>query len=98
MLAAYLRALRSGDCATAHALATESFGLSNGDLCGQVRVNAVRVEGQPVELDPGEFTYMTTINVTGADESMYQGDNTWFYTLRQQPGGAWRLIGGGSGP
>ena len=61
-------------------------------------MNTVRIEGQPVELDPGELTYMATINVTGADESMYQGDNTWFYSLAQQPDGALRLVGGGSAP
>lgn len=98
VLAAYLRALRSGDCSTTHALATGTFGPDNGDLCGRVRVNAARVDGRPVELHAGELTYMTTINVTGADESMYQGDNTWFYSLAQQPSGAWRLVSGGSGP
>ncbi len=71
---------------------------SNGDLCGQVRVLATRVEGEPVRFDPGELTFMTTLTVSGADESMNQGDNTWFYSLKQQADGAWRLVGGGSGP
>lgn len=97
VLDAYLGALRAGDCATARALATGSMTSSNGDLCGQVHVSATRVEGEPAG-GPGELTFMTMLTISGADQSMHDGDNTWFYSLKQQADGAWRLVGGGSGP
>jgi hypothetical protein len=70
---------------------------SNGDLCGQGHVSGTRVEGEPIE-HGDEVEYATTLTISGADESMHDGDNTWFYILKRQPDGAWRLIGGGGGP
>ena len=39
-----------------------------------------------------------TLTIKGGDESLQDGDHLWFYTLRRQPTGAWRLSAGGSGP
>jgi hypothetical protein len=39
-----------------------------------------------------------TLIVTGGEQSLPDGDHLWFCTLRQQPGGAWRISVGGSGP
>jgi hypothetical protein len=98
VLDAYLVALRAGDCTAAHALSTEKMLNRNGDLCGRVEISKTRVEGNPVELDAGSLTYETTLTVTDADESMHDGENTWFYSLKREDDGAWRVAGGGTGP
>jgi hypothetical protein len=48
---------------------------------------------------PAETEFNTTLTTTGTDDgTVPPGDVTWFFVLRQQSNGAWRLIGGGSGP
>ena len=54
--------------------------------------------GQPALPGNGEAIFSTVLTVSGADGSMRNGDNTWFYVLKQQADGQWRLVGGGSGP
>ena len=97
VLTAYLEFLRSGDCESAHALGTSSF-LHNGELCGDLTVSAYAPLGDPAVPRDGEVVYMTTLSTRGGDGSMPDGDHTWFYSLDKQAGGAWRIVGGGSGP
>ena len=97
VLDAYLRALKTGDCKTAHALATSTFTLGNGELCGHLSVKSYTPVGVPAT--PGnEAIFSTNLITEGGDASMPDGLHTWFYTLIRQAGGAWRLVGGGSGP
>lgn len=98
VLTAYLTALRAGDCTTAHPLATSTFTIGNGELCGGVKVSAFTPLTQPATPRDGEVVYATTLTTSGDGVSIDAGDITWFYTLERQPSGAWRLTGGGSGP
>jgi hypothetical protein len=99
VLNAYLTALRESDCETAHALATSTFVKGNGELCGDLHVAAFTVDGPPATPPDGEVIFATTLTTSGSgDGSVPAGEVTWFYSLVQQPGGAWRLTGGGSGP
>jgi hypothetical protein len=96
VLDAYLRALKAGDCKTAHALTTSSFA-RNGELCGHLRVKSYTPLGRPAT--PGnEVIFSTNLITEGGDASMPDGLHTWFYSLTKQADGAWRLVGGGSGP
>ncbi len=96
VLGAYLRALKAGDCKTAHALTTSSFA-SNGELCGHIKVKSYTPVGDPAT--PGnEAIFSTNLITQGGDASMPDGLHTWFYSLTKQADGAWRLVGGGSGP
>ena len=48
---------------------------------------------------PGnEAIFSTNLITEGGDASLPDGLHTWFYTLIRQADGAWRLVGGGSGP
>ena len=97
VLGAYLRALKSGDCKAAHALATSTFTFDNGELCGHLSVKSYTPVGDPAT--PGDQAIFSTNLITeGGDASMPDGLHTWFYTLTRQADGAWRLVGGGSGP
>lgn len=97
VLGAYLRALKTGDCKAAHALATSTFTFGNGELCGHLRVKSYTSVGDPAT--PGDQAIFSTNLITeGGDASMPDGLHTWFYTLIRQADGAWRLVGGGSGP
>ena len=98
VLSVYLKALRAGDCRTARQLATSSFSFGNGELCGHLTVLSYTEPGQPALPGNGEAIFSTVLTVVGADASMNNGKNTWFYDLKQQPDGRWRLVGGGSGP
>jgi hypothetical protein len=98
VLAAYLAALQAGDCATARTLATETFRVGSGELCGALRVTRVGEITEPARPRSGEVVYAISIRTVGGDVSMPDGDHTWFYDLQQQPNGAWRITGGGSGP
>jgi hypothetical protein len=93
----YLRALRTGDCKTARALAASTFSSGNGELCGRLRVKSYTPVGKPAT--PGnEAIFSTNLITEGGDASMPDGLHTWFYSLTRQADGAWRLVGGGSGP
>ena len=98
VLSVYLRALKAGDCRTASQLTTSTFTFGNGELCGHLKVWSYTEPGQPGLPGNGEAIFSTNLWVTGADNSMNEGKNTWFYVLRQQTDGEWRLVGGGSGP
>ena len=98
VLNAYLSALRSGDCAAGRTFAEPTFRRGNGDLCGAVRVSAIEVDWDPAR-SADERVYATTLTTSGSDDgSITAGTTTWFFDLRRQPDGTWRLAGGGSGP
>ncbi|MHB8188551.1 MAG: DUF4864 domain-containing protein [Dermatophilaceae bacterium] len=97
VLGVYLRALKTGDCKAAHAVATSTFTFGNGELCGHLSVKSYTPVGDPAT--PGDQAIFSTNLITeGGDASMPDGLHTWFYTLVRQADGAWRLVGGGSGP
>jgi hypothetical protein len=99
VLTTYLQALVRGDCSVGKALGTTSFGRGNGNLCGETTVSSFRIDGPPAEPNATEVVFATTLVTTGtADHSVAPGSLTWFFDLQRQPGGAWRLAGGGSGP
>lgn len=99
VLNAYLDAIASGDCATGRTFATETFRKGNGELCGAVPVEATRIHpGQPAGT-ADELIFATTLTTGGSqDGSVPAGEITWFYDLKRQVDGTWRLAGGGSGP
>ena len=98
MLDAYLRDLVAGDCAAARELATSSFSVGNGELCGDVEVSAYRVTSPPATPSADEATFAVDLTTDGSrDGSIAAGTTPWFYALEQQ-GGEWRLVGGGTGP
>jgi hypothetical protein len=97
VLGAYLRALKTGDCKAAHALATSTFTSGNGELCGHLRVKSYTPVGEPAT-SGDQATFSTDLITEGGDASMPDGLHTWFYTLLRQADGEWRLVGGGSGP
>lgn len=97
VLDAYLLALQAGDCATANAYAVDRF-LADGELCGRVNVLAYRSDAYRAQASPDEVVLAETLTIKGGDESLPDGAHEWFYTLRRQPSGAWRLSTAGSGP
>ncbi|HEV7195627.1 MAG TPA: hypothetical protein VGN19_06785 [Pedococcus sp.] len=98
VLSTYLQALQAGDCDTAHALAASTFVVGNGELCGDVDVKTFTVGGD-AQVGDSEITFATQMVTDGsADGSIPAGNLTWFYSLKKQPSGSWRLISGGSGP
>jgi hypothetical protein len=99
VLDAYLRALVASDCADGRKLTTATFVAGNGELCGDTRVSDYKVNPVPARPNSTEAVYVTTITTSGtSDGSVAFGSMTWFYDLVQQPDGAWRIVGGGSGP
>ncbi|HEU4329558.1 MAG TPA: hypothetical protein VFR40_00480 [Lapillicoccus sp.] len=97
VLDAYLLALQAGDCGTTHEYAVDRF-VSDGDLCGKVNVLSYRHDGYRSQPSPDEVVLADTLTVRGGDQSLPDGDHLWFYTLKQQPNGAWRISAAGSGP
>lgn len=99
VLDAYLRALVAGDCETGRKLVTETFRTGNGELCGGTGVTAYRIDLTPARPSPDEVVFGTWLTTTGSDDgSILPGDLGWFYSLRRQPNGSWRIVGGGTGP
>jgi hypothetical protein len=98
VLNAYLNALVARDCWTARALATEDYADVAGNLCGS---GHVRARGNNLDRTPtlraGEAEFMTTLTLAGTDTGN-DGTFDWFYSLRHEPSGAWRVVGGGTGP
>lgn len=90
-----LRALSSGDCTSAHALATSTF---VGELCGHVTVKSYTPVRGPATPNDREVVFATNLITQGGGALMPDGLHTRFYTLVRQADGAWRLVGGGSGP
>jgi hypothetical protein len=97
VLRAYLSALLAGDCDRAHAFATPTFTFGNGELCGGLHVSAVGPVGEPAAAG-AERVFAVTLTTSGDGVSIRAGEVTWFYSLVLQSTGAWRLVGGGSGP
>jgi hypothetical protein len=97
VLDAYLLALQAGDCATTHEYAVDRF-LTDGELCGRVNVLAYRTDAYRAQPSPNEVVLAETLTIKDGDQSLPDGDHEWFYTLRRQPSGAWRLSAAGSGP
>lgn len=98
VLDTYLRALVAGDCTTAHALAMSTFKPGNGELCGDVKVSSFSLRGDPATPGRDEVVYASVLITEGSrDGTIPRGKTTWFYDLKRQDG-AWKLVGGGSGP
>ena len=95
VLDTYLRALKAGDCATAHAASAPTF--EHGELCGDVDVSAFSVRADTATPGPNEVVYWTILTTNGSsDGTIVRGQTDWFYRLERQ-GGEWR-VSGGSGP
>jgi hypothetical protein len=97
VLDAYLLALQASDCATTHAYAVDRF-LTDGELCGHTNVLSYRSDDYTSKPSADQVVLAATLTTKGGDQSLQDGDHLWFYTLRRQPTGAWRLSAGGSGP
>ena len=100
MLNAYLDALVHGDCSAGRALGNAHFiQVGGGELCGATKIKSFRIDGAAPSPFTDEVVYATTLVTTGSDDGSVQpGALTWFYDLKRQTDGAWRLVGGGSGP
>jgi len=100
VLNAYLDALVRGDCSAGKALGSVHFiQVGGGELCGSTKVKSYRIDGGAPSPFTDEVVYATTLVTSGTDDGSVQpGILTWFYDLKRQPDGAWRLVGGGSGP
>lgn len=100
VLNAYLDALVLGDCSAGKALGSAHFiQVGGGELCGATKVKSFRIDGAAPSPFTDEVVYATTLVTTGSDDGSVQpGTLTWFYDLKRQTDGAWRLVGGGSGP
>lgn len=95
----YLDALVRGDCSTSRSVWTGAAHIGDGDLCGATRVTSYIIGGAAPSPFTDEAEYVTTLITTGTgDGSIQPGSTTWFYDLKRQPGGAWRVVSGGSGP
>ncbi len=98
VLDAYLRSLVAGDCDTGWKLATETFTKGNGELCGATDVTAYEIDGK-AQPSADEVVFGTTVTTTGDNgQSINPGQMIWYYSLKRQPNGAWRITGGGTGP
>ena len=99
VLRAYLEALVRSDCSAGRAVGTASFGFGSGELCGHTTVTAYTISIPPATPNATEAVFATSLTTTGtADGSVQPGSLTWFYDLKRQPSGEWRIVGGGSGP
>jgi hypothetical protein len=100
VLDTYLQALAAGDCSTGRKLWAEGAASGvRGDLCGETQVTAYGITGDPAQPTPDELVLSTILTTTGTrDGSVRAGQITWFFTLRRQATGVWRIWGGGSGP
>ncbi len=95
----YFRALAAGDCDTGRKLAADGFKQGAGDLCGHTQVRAYGIEGAPAQPSADEVVFATTLTTTRTDDGTVRaGQITWFFSLRRQANGSWRITGGGSGP
>jgi hypothetical protein len=99
VLDAYLRTLVAGDCATGRGFWSAGPPGQHGDLCSATWVWSYRFDPAAARPPDGEVIFATYLTTTGSDDdSVPPGEIIWFYRLRQQPEGAWRIVGGGSGP
>ena len=96
VLTAFLEAARHGDCGRARALTTRSGWQQIGSLCGSVTAYAIGGEGYR---RTNEVGYATTLTIRGGiSVAFHENDHTRFFTLGRDPGGPWRISGGGTGP
>jgi hypothetical protein len=95
---AYLAALVAGDCPTARALSTAENIANNGVWCDRPRVRSFGSVGDGARPTDTESVYAVSITTAGGDSSLPDGEHLWFYDLRRQPSGAWRVYQSGSGP
>ena len=100
VLDTYLRALVAGDCSIGRELWSEGAATGvRGDLCGETQVSAYGIGGEPAQPTANELVFVTTLTTTGTrDGSVRAGQITWFFTLRREANGVWRIWGEGSGP
>jgi hypothetical protein len=98
VLDAYLNALQAGNCDGARALATEDFADGTNAYCNGMRVTGFDVFSDPSQINEREVEFTLTLATSGGDETLPDGSHTWFFSLVRNPGGAWRVHGGGSGP
>lgn len=100
VLATYLEALSVGDCATARTLATVSFASGEGIWCGpgRPRVLAYENPGNPAQPNATEADFAVAVTTEGQPISFYDGPYGWFFIVRAQPDGSWRVDGAGTGP
>lgn len=96
VLDAYLKALVAGDCATARALGTASFG--DGFLCGGlVRVVAFEEPTVTEAYDTG-VAYTVVLTTRGSDVTVPDGAHPWrIAVVREQGDGPWRVGSAGNG-
>jgi hypothetical protein len=100
VLTAFLTAAQARDCTLAHALVAPT-GAQQADLfCGSLHVHSFQIVGDGNGAAPNdhEVVFATTLGVTGGDVTLPDGSHTIFFDLLRQPGGEWRIAGGGSGP
>jgi hypothetical protein len=100
VLTAFLTAAQARDCTLARALMTPSGAQQVASFCGSVQVHSFQIVGDGNGAAPNdhEVVFATTLGITGGDISLPDGGHTIFFDLIQQPGGEWRIAGGGSGP
>lgn len=92
--------LIAGNCNAGRQLTTGTFVVGNGELCGATQVTSYSISRQPVTPSAAtDVTFATNLITTGTtDGSIRPGTLTWFYSLKLQADGSWRITGGGSGP
>ena len=98
VLDAYLTLLQSGNCDRASALATSGFGDGTHDYCEGLRVTGFGAVSEPAQITADAVEFSISLTTSGGDETVPDGSHTWFFSLVRQPGGAWRVNGGGGGP
>jgi hypothetical protein len=98
VLDAYLRALELADCQTAIALTAPGYESDTRSFCGVGNVTGYHIStGDPAMPGGGEVIFAA--QVTTANGVIYpDGVHDLFFGLKQQDGGPWRLVGGGTGP
>ena len=79
-------------------LATDDYADTTTDLCssGHLRGTGKHIEQVPA-FRSGEAEFMTALTFSGTDIGN-DGTFDWFYSLTQDRNGAWRIVGGGTGP
>lgn len=98
VLGAYLTLLQAGNCDRASALATPGSSDGTHDYCDLMRVTGFDLASEPAQINADEVEFSLVLGTSGGDETVPDGSHAWFFALVRQPGGAWRVNGGGSGP
>lgn len=98
LLEVFLKTLVIGDCAAARKLSTPSGFAQVGGFCQRIHVVDFTILGDGASVGPDEVTFATELAIERGDDSLPAGDHTIFFSLERQPGGPWRVTGGGTGP